>query len=340
MKKTNKDDKIQKEDELKEYNKKKSIDINKTIKLLQEKEDKMQHEVELPEFGKRKFDNIDEMIKLLQKKVDEKLCSFRQGPAGMRLLYMEGFKVIELANAIFGFNGWSMAITNLNVDFCDLDKGKYKVGVTVIIRITLKDGTYREDVGVGGSASADRCKALEISKKAAVTGGMKRAFRLFGNYIGNSLYDKFFIKTLDMDHFDKSKNTDAITYKGIRLIYDDDYDPDIDYSSSDFELEENDIKNKEKEEKKLINNNSKDIKKVESTLKKTNINNSNKTINNKKTIENIKKLNKNDDIKNNNKFIKANNNNNSIINNNINKNNKDKKFEELDDSLDDILEEI
>ena len=210
------------------------------MKKINEK-DKNQNKDELPEFGKRKFDNVDEIRNLLQKKVDEKLCSVRPGPSNMRLLYMEGNKVIELANAIFGHDGWSTAITNLNVDFCDEDKGKYKVGVTVIVRITLKDGTYHEDVGVSGGCNSDRCKAIEIAKKAAVTGAIKRAMRYFGNYLGNSLYDKFHIKKLDMDHFDKNKNNEAITYKGIRLIGDNEFDPDIDYSISDFEFEEKDI---------------------------------------------------------------------------------------------------
>lgn len=36
---------------------------------------------------------------------------------GMRLTYVEGWKAINLANEVFGFNGWSSSITNMNVDF-------------------------------------------------------------------------------------------------------------------------------------------------------------------------------------------------------------------------------
>lgn len=36
---------------------------------------------------------------------------------GTRLSYLEGWKAIELANEVFGFNGWSSSITRMDVDF-------------------------------------------------------------------------------------------------------------------------------------------------------------------------------------------------------------------------------
>lgn len=59
------------------------------------------------------------------------------------------------------------------------------------MRIELKDGTSHEDVGFG-SADGQRelGAALEQAKKASISDGRKRALRLFGEYLGNSCYDR------------------------------------------------------------------------------------------------------------------------------------------------------
>lgn len=61
-------------------------------------------------------------IATLQAKLDKKLgpefISQRPGPGGVqKLTYVEGWKVINLANEVFGFNGWSSSISNLTVDY-------------------------------------------------------------------------------------------------------------------------------------------------------------------------------------------------------------------------------
>ena len=66
--------------------------------------------------------------------------------------------------------------------------------MSVTIRITLKDGTYHEDIGYGSMENGStRGQVLEKSKKEGVTDGLKRALRLFGNLLGNCLYDKTFL---------------------------------------------------------------------------------------------------------------------------------------------------
>lgn len=59
-------------------------------------------------------------IATLQAKLDQKLgpeyISQRPGPGGgPKLTYAEGWKIINLANEIFGFNGWSSNICSLSV---------------------------------------------------------------------------------------------------------------------------------------------------------------------------------------------------------------------------------
>jgi len=267
----------------------------------------------LPPFGRRQFLNREEIIKMLQERVDEYKCSVRAGPGGMALKYMETFKLIEIADAVFGFDGWSTRIINLNVDFVDEDKGKYKVGVTVVIRIELKDGTYHEDVGIAGACNSDKCKALEVAKKAAVSSGVKRALRYFGNFLGNCLYDKFFTCSLDMDHCNKKIKNDIVTYesvrqnidkksvnkeennelnnnnneeiyKNVRLIKVPEYDPEMSYSLSDLETEEPKVgeDNSNNKQVKQINKDNKQKEDIINTNKIEQKNNDNKKVVNSK----------------------------------------------------------
>ncbi|GBC03927.1 hypothetical protein RclHR1_00540037 [Rhizophagus clarus] len=129
----------------------------------------------------------------LAKQLGPEYVSSRPGPGGGKVIYLEGWKAMNLANDVFGFNGWSSSIVDITVDFidCNHDTGKFSIGVAVTCRVTLKDGTYHEDIGYG---SCDNLKskagALEKAKKEAATDALKRALRMFGNLMGNCMYDK------------------------------------------------------------------------------------------------------------------------------------------------------
>ncbi|KZV76415.1 recombination protein Rad52 [Peniophora sp. CONT] len=120
---------------------------------------------------------------------------------GGKLTYVEGWRIIMLANEVFGYNGWSSSIVKLETDFCDVNEeyGTRRVscGISAMVRVTLKDGTYHEDVGYG---TADNLKskgaALDKAKKEAVTDGVKRALRNFGNLLGLCLYEKQFTQEI------------------------------------------------------------------------------------------------------------------------------------------------
>jgi DNA repair and recombination protein RAD52 len=94
-------------------------------------------------------------INTLQAKLNQKLgpeyISQRPGPGGGKLTYAEGWKIINLANEVFGFNGWSSNVINLTTDFIDFNEEskKFTVGVTAVVRVTLRDGVFHEDVGYG-----------------------------------------------------------------------------------------------------------------------------------------------------------------------------------------------
>lgn len=109
---------------------------------------------------------------------------------------MPAEKAINLANEVFGFNGWSSSIQNIQIDFVDEhpSKGTISIGLSVVVRVTLRDGTYHEDTGYGG---IENCKskiaAFEKAKKEGTTDALKRALRNFGNVLGNCIYDKDYI---------------------------------------------------------------------------------------------------------------------------------------------------
>ncbi|KAH9922507.1 recombination protein Rad52 [Fomitopsis serialis] len=143
-------------------------------------------------------DESAKKIATLQAKLNRKLgpeyISQRPGPGGgPKLTYAEGWKIINLANEVFGFNGWSSSVINLTTDFIDQNEQsqRYSVGVTAVVRITLRDGAFHEDVGYGLlENSKSKGAALDKCKKEAVTDAVKRALRNFGNLLGNCLYDK------------------------------------------------------------------------------------------------------------------------------------------------------
>ncbi|XP_070559410.1 DNA repair protein RAD52 homolog isoform X2 [Ptychodera flava] len=150
-------------------------------------------------FGKKEFS--DEEHKAIQAALRQRLgpefISQRVGPGGQKLAYIEGWRIVQLANETFGFNGWSHSITHQNIDFVDQIGPKYYVGVSAIVRVQLKDGMHHEDIGYGVSEGL-KSKALSIEKarKEAVTDGLKRALKSFGHGLGNCLGDKNYLKCI------------------------------------------------------------------------------------------------------------------------------------------------
>ncbi|KAK0141906.1 DNA repair protein RAD52 [Merluccius polli] len=134
----------------------------------------------------------------LRQKLGPEYISTRLAGGGQKVCYVEGHRVISLANEMFGYNGWSHSISQQNVDFVDLVNGKYYVGVSAFIKVQLKDGSFHEDVGYGVSEGL-RSKALSLEKarKEAVTDGMKRALKCFGNALGNCIHNKEYLMAIN-----------------------------------------------------------------------------------------------------------------------------------------------
>ncbi len=132
----------------------------------------------------------------LEKQLGPEYISSRSGPSGQKVHYITAEKCIALANEVFGFNGWSSSIQNIQVDFVEENPQTLKVslGLSVVVRVTLRDGTFHEDIGYG---HIENCKgkaaAFEKAKKEGTTDALKRALRNFGNVLGNCIYDKTYL---------------------------------------------------------------------------------------------------------------------------------------------------
>ncbi|XP_068950453.1 DNA repair protein RAD52 homolog isoform X3 [Petaurus breviceps papuanus] len=151
-------------------------------------------------FGQYQYtaDEYQAIQNALRQRLGPEYISSRQAGGGQKVCYIEGHRVISLANEMFGYNGWAHSITQQNVDFVDLNNGKFYVGVCAFVKVQLKDGSYHEDVGYGVSEGLkSKALSLEKARKEAVTDGLKRALRCFGNALGNCILDKDYLRSLN-----------------------------------------------------------------------------------------------------------------------------------------------
>eukprot|EP00912_Choanoflagellata_sp_UC4_P000883 UC4_evm7s543 len=124
--------------------------------------------------------------------------SFRDGGGNQKVPYLQFGDAVRLAHRCFGFNGWSLQIKRFETDYLNKsrkNKNNCDVAVSAIVRITLKDGSYHEDIGFGTAENMSRpTAAIEKAKKQAVSDGMKRALRQYGPALGSCLADSNFTK--------------------------------------------------------------------------------------------------------------------------------------------------
>lgn len=136
----------------------------------------------------------DEIKKELSKKLSPEHVKTREGfGGGGKLSYLEGWFVIQEANRIFGFDGWSRRLLSLScVGETASEKDgrkKCKVGYRATVEIEI-DGVVRCGTGFGNSVGNDPIDIHELAIKEAETDAMKRAFATFGYPLGLALYDK------------------------------------------------------------------------------------------------------------------------------------------------------
>lgn len=129
----------------------------------------------------------DKITKELQSKLNPDFV--KEPPKGKYGQYIEGWHAIAEANRIFGFNGWSYTLDNLQLTNATQDGGSHRVGYMAQVTVYV-DGVSRGDVGHGQGFGKSEGDAHDSAVKEAVTDGLKRALRTFGNPFGLALYDK------------------------------------------------------------------------------------------------------------------------------------------------------
>eukprot|EP00727_Mastigamoeba_balamuthi_P001197 m51a1_g11074 hypothetical protein (186) ;mRNA; r:560082-560694 len=148
-------------------------------------------------FGESRFSDEDRRMvqQLLENRLGKQELSWREGPRGL-VPYLTIDTAAELANRVFGSAGWSSEIHSVSVDYVEeTEPGRWNASASAVVRVELRDGTHHEDVGCGVvEGKATRQQALELARKAAASDGLKRALRLFGNYLGNSAYSEEYVR--------------------------------------------------------------------------------------------------------------------------------------------------
>ena len=123
----------------------------------------------------------------LTAELDDNLVEHLPAAAG-GFAYMQGAIIIEQLNALFGFEGWAYEVKKITA----MEGGEGAGWFYAEVRLSVDGAGVRDDVGVGvvnvtreGSVAHD---AEQKAIKSAVTDGLKRAARTFGEQFGNRLY--------------------------------------------------------------------------------------------------------------------------------------------------------
>jgi len=127
----------------------------------------------------------EEQKKLLNQKINKKNVSFRSGGGGQQLAYVESWHVIQEANRIFGFDGWSSETIETSLVFEDPKCVSYIAKVRITVGNVIREGTGAGHGRMGGVGDKH-----ESAIKEAESDARKRALMQFGDSFGLSLYDK------------------------------------------------------------------------------------------------------------------------------------------------------
>ena len=125
--------------------------------------------------------------------IDPALVSQRPGRAGRTVSYIEGHVAITEANRVFGFGGWGYELV-ADVTLREIENVNPLTGevrriraYSAPVRVTVPGAPPRTDVGYH-AVTEETADGHETALKGAVTDGLKRALRSFGDRFGNGLY--------------------------------------------------------------------------------------------------------------------------------------------------------
>ena len=127
----------------------------------------------------------EEQKKLLNQKINPSNVTFRPGGGGQKLAYVESWHVIQEANRIFGYDGWSSE----TIETFLVSEDPKCISYIARVRITVGD-IVREGTGAGHGRMGSIGDKYESAVKEAESDARKRALMSFGDQFGLSLYDK------------------------------------------------------------------------------------------------------------------------------------------------------
>ena len=133
------------------------------------------------------------VVSALEQPLDPALVSRRDGRGNRQYEYIEGHTVIDQANRIFGYGGWGYDLAGdvslRRIEKVDVRTGELKVNYaySAPVRVSVVGAPPRTDIGFHIVAE-DTPEGHETAAKGAVTDGLKRALRSFGDRFGNGLY--------------------------------------------------------------------------------------------------------------------------------------------------------
>ena len=133
------------------------------------------------------------VVHALEQPLDPSLVSRRDGRGNRQYDYIEGHTVIDQANAIFGYGGWGYELCGdvslRRIEKVDVRTGEVKVNYaySAPVRVSVVGAPPRTDIGFH-VVTEDTPEGHETAAKGAVTDGLKRALRSFGDRFGNGLY--------------------------------------------------------------------------------------------------------------------------------------------------------
>ena len=138
----------------------------------------------------------------LEEPLDPARVKTREGGGGRELSYIEAHDAIRTANEIFGFGGWDYQVKELvpipEVKFTGRDDKKgthvgYRAVVEVRVALAGPGMVTFSDVGYGDASEYTQkasVTAHELAAKEAVSDGIKRCLKNFGDQFGLGLYKK------------------------------------------------------------------------------------------------------------------------------------------------------
>lgn len=127
-------------------------------------------------------------IGTLQVRIEQYLATRRHGKFKNLNNDIPLHRLLEMANGVFGFDGWSselreFTVTDYTLDL-DNDRERHCLQINSTVRVTLKDGTYHEAIGKGRADNLPtKSMAYMKAKKSAVTEATKIAIHGFKDVI-------------------------------------------------------------------------------------------------------------------------------------------------------------